>query len=55
MSKPKLQRESSLMSIRISPDDKESFMKWCSANGLTASEVIRNEISKFIQEGYKLK
>ena len=36
-------------------DDKRALIRWCEANGLTMSEVVREEIKSKIEEGYKLK
>jgi hypothetical protein len=39
----------------MTSEEKQAFSRWCESNGMTMSEVIREEIKSKIEEGYKIK
>ncbi|MBD2458428.1 hypothetical protein H6G80_30725 [Nostoc sp. FACHB-87] len=54
MPRKKLDRKKDYIQIVIEPDDKAAFDAWCLANGITMSEIIRQEIAPYIAKGKKL-
>lgn len=44
-----MQKETRL-NIRITPNQKELFDKWCKENGTTPSDEVRRHITKLIKE-----
>ena len=55
MTKTAINKSQTQIHVFLSSDDKKAFARWCESNGLSMSEVIREEIKSKIDEGYKIK
>jgi hypothetical protein len=55
MPRTKLNKVIARTEFMLTLDDKKALQKWCDDNGLTISEVIRQELKLIIDQGYRIR